>query len=325
MKNSSGIKIIMIAALALIIFAGTCAAVSLSNSGGGTWKYQRDISIKENSGTALTDYQVLIELKGADFPSEVKSDGADVRFTDSNGNELNYWIENSDYAGKIAKIWVKVPSIPISSATIIRMYYGNPNAGSMSNGDKVFEFFDDFEGRSLDTNKWNVVDSPTLNFDRGILNIQGKAPGNGIRSKYAFQKPVIFGSRIKFDTAGYNYGSVGWQQYNGEGENTQETAAIADYSQMKISRGNNDLEYVWGSNKLISDNIPSSTLPLYFGGHGHSVPGPFNIYLDFVMVRRYVSSDPLITIAPPNPLPSPSPNPPLPIPSASSRNPRSKS
>jgi hypothetical protein len=47
MKNSSGIKIIMIAALALIILAGTCTAVSLSNPGGGTWKYQCDISIKD--------------------------------------------------------------------------------------------------------------------------------------------------------------------------------------------------------------------------------------------------------------------------------------
>jgi hypothetical protein len=37
MKNLGGIKIIMIAALALMILAGTCAAVSLSNSGGGTW------------------------------------------------------------------------------------------------------------------------------------------------------------------------------------------------------------------------------------------------------------------------------------------------
>jgi hypothetical protein len=35
----------MIAALALIILSGTGAAVSLSNSGGGTWKYQREISM----------------------------------------------------------------------------------------------------------------------------------------------------------------------------------------------------------------------------------------------------------------------------------------
>lgn len=102
MKNSGGIRLLFVAALALIILAGAGAAISLSNSGGRTWKYQRDISIKENSGTTLTDYQVLIEFKGADFPVEAKSDGADVRFTDSKGNELNYWIESWDYSGKNA-------------------------------------------------------------------------------------------------------------------------------------------------------------------------------------------------------------------------------
>ncbi len=121
MKNMGGIKIIMIAALALIVLVGTGAAASLSNSGGGTWKFQREISIKENSGTELTDYQVLIELKGADFPGEAKSDGADVRFTDSSGKELNYWIESWNSAGKNANVWVKVPSLAAGATSVIQI------------------------------------------------------------------------------------------------------------------------------------------------------------------------------------------------------------
>jgi len=35
MKNMGGIKILFVAALALLILAGTCVAVSLSNSGAG--------------------------------------------------------------------------------------------------------------------------------------------------------------------------------------------------------------------------------------------------------------------------------------------------
>ncbi len=49
MKNTAGFKIFIVAALALIILAGTGAAASLSNSGGGTWKYQRDKINRENS------------------------------------------------------------------------------------------------------------------------------------------------------------------------------------------------------------------------------------------------------------------------------------
>ncbi len=47
MKNIGGIKLLFVAALALIILAGTGAAVSLSNSGGGTWKYQHIININD--------------------------------------------------------------------------------------------------------------------------------------------------------------------------------------------------------------------------------------------------------------------------------------
>ncbi len=38
MKNIGGIKIIMIAALALIILSSTGATMSLSSSGGGIWR-----------------------------------------------------------------------------------------------------------------------------------------------------------------------------------------------------------------------------------------------------------------------------------------------
>ncbi len=49
MKNSGRLELLMLAALVLMILSGTGAAVSLSNSGGGTWKYQRDIINKENN------------------------------------------------------------------------------------------------------------------------------------------------------------------------------------------------------------------------------------------------------------------------------------
>lgn len=45
MYNLNWIKVLMVAELALIILAGTGAAASLSNSGGGAWKYYHDIRI----------------------------------------------------------------------------------------------------------------------------------------------------------------------------------------------------------------------------------------------------------------------------------------
>lgn len=39
------------------------------------------------SGDPLTDYQVLVNLTGEDFPEEAKPDGADIRFAEL-GNSL---------------------------------------------------------------------------------------------------------------------------------------------------------------------------------------------------------------------------------------------
>ena len=76
------------------------------------FQYQREIAIQENSGETLRDYQVPVALSGSDFPEEAEVDGDDIRFTDADGRELSYWIEEFDAGSKRAAIWVRVPLIP---------------------------------------------------------------------------------------------------------------------------------------------------------------------------------------------------------------------
>ncbi|MEA1895576.1 MAG: hypothetical protein U9N36_10340, partial [Euryarchaeota archaeon] len=61
------------------------AALPASASAMEGWQYQREITIHENSGETLRDYQVLVELEGDDFPGEAQPDGGDIRFTDADG------------------------------------------------------------------------------------------------------------------------------------------------------------------------------------------------------------------------------------------------
>jgi len=139
---------ISLVAIMLIVSIEVVGAVdpSLSNSGGGNWQYSREIAVSENSGNTLTDYQVLVQLSGNNFPINADPYGVDIRFTDSNEKELSYWIESWDYTSNSALIWVKVPSILANDNTNIKMYYGNPTAGLTSDGVKTFEHFDDFSG-----------------------------------------------------------------------------------------------------------------------------------------------------------------------------------
>ena len=64
-------------------------------------------------------------------------------------------------ARDLARIWVKVPSIP-SGGTTIYLYYGNPAASAASNGTTTFVFFD---------NDWtNLTSRWTINGGTPIVN-----------------------------------------------------------------------------------------------------------------------------------------------------------
>ena len=114
------------------------------------WAYRKAIAVTNSSGSTLTDFQVKI-LSAFDMSADVtagkvQSDFDDLRFTDINGNVLNYWIE--DNTSSSLDVWVKMATIPTSGATVY-MYYGNPGASGTQDGNKVFEFFDDFENYAV--------------------------------------------------------------------------------------------------------------------------------------------------------------------------------
>jgi len=95
-----------------------------------TFKYRKPITIS-NSGSALTDYQIKLNIT---FVSgKMNSDFSDLRFTNSSGTQLSYWSENV-VTSTYADIWVKVPVIPASGSETVYMYYGNTTqTSSLSN------------------------------------------------------------------------------------------------------------------------------------------------------------------------------------------------
>ena len=103
---------VLASVLAGLLLLATLPASASSGLAG--FQYQREIAIQEISGEALRDYQVLVELAGSDFPEEAQPDGDDIRFTDADGRELSYWIEEFDAGSKHTKMWVAVPLIPVN-------------------------------------------------------------------------------------------------------------------------------------------------------------------------------------------------------------------
>ncbi|MBK7031577.1 MAG: DUF2341 domain-containing protein [Bacteroidales bacterium] len=126
------------------------------------WAYRRAVSITNSGSTMLTDYQVKFTLNNSAFNfSQANLDGSDVRITLADGvTEIPYWIEEWDTTNQ-AILWVRIPNIPTTGTTIF-MYYGNTQAGSMSDGVATFRFFDDFEDWSTSPGSSGWTDKADL-------------------------------------------------------------------------------------------------------------------------------------------------------------------
>ncbi len=178
---------------------------------------QGAFTITERSGVTLANFQVKISLNASFNWSAVNPDASDIRFTTSDGfTQLNYWIEDWDYINKEATIWVKIPQLPANSQVTIYMYYGNPSATGIGwhttssggwyagDGDAVFDFFDDFEGSSLNTSKW-VINAANYLVSNGVLRINvGAVRTNDL---FNLNSNYILEGRIEY----LNY----WWSYSG--------------------------------------------------------------------------------------------------------------
>ena len=143
-KNVARSAVAAIAIVALIPIALACA------SDYDEWLYRVPITLG-SSAASLVDYEVPVCFNAALLIANGKMspDCSDVRFSDGDGNGLEYWIED----GARGLVWVDVPLIP-SGGTTIYLHCGNPAATCESDGEATFDFFDDFEGDELDLTKW---------------------------------------------------------------------------------------------------------------------------------------------------------------------------
>ncbi len=121
--SGKGFRVLVTVVVALFLSAQFVTAQSWYNP---TWPYRVPLTIENSVTTALTDYQVQVNLGAAGPWSASATDGSDLRFTAADGvTEIPYWIDKTEWIhGDTAVIWVKVPAIAASGDTTIYMYYG---------------------------------------------------------------------------------------------------------------------------------------------------------------------------------------------------------
>jgi len=117
------------------------------------WKKRKSVTII-NSGSAQTDYQINLTVP---YDSDMQSDFDDLRFANSDGDLLDYWLQ-SKTDGVQATVWVEADNVAGSGNTTIYMYYSNTSVSSGSNGEATFLLFDDFDDGVINPIKWTEVD-----------------------------------------------------------------------------------------------------------------------------------------------------------------------
>lgn len=101
-----------------------------------------------NVTDAVLDFPVLIRLADTNFAfAEARAMGQDIRFSKPDGTPLPHQIERWDAAAKRAEVWVRMDTVKgNASDRALLMYWGNPAATDISNGEAVFTASAGFAG-----------------------------------------------------------------------------------------------------------------------------------------------------------------------------------
>jgi uncharacterized repeat protein (TIGR01451 family) len=90
------------------------------------WSYRLPVEISNPCTAEQSEYQVLVELDSSFDFANAQPDGSDLLATTEDGvTPIPFWIESWSPPNN-ARVWVRVPELPVSGADIY-LYYGNPN------------------------------------------------------------------------------------------------------------------------------------------------------------------------------------------------------
>ena len=114
---------------------------------GSLWILTTADGVELPADVRVEQFPLLVRLHRDLFDfSQAAADGADLRFAAASGQPLQYQIEHWDPQSGTASIWVRIPEIRGAARQELRMYWGNPEATSESDGAAVFNEANGYRG-----------------------------------------------------------------------------------------------------------------------------------------------------------------------------------
>lgn len=202
--------------------------ITISNLTGTADEWNKYKTITLTNPPTIDNYQVRLNVT---YDPDMQSDFDDLRFEDSN-NTLNHNI-----ISYVASGYAIVDVLIENQESSITMNYANSLAPDASNPEHVYDFWDGFEGSSLNTSKWTLDWSHSSGGTVAVANSNislksaNSVSGISIKSDVTFTKPYVIESKAWIEDNVNTFGMY-------ETTNTNPTDAADISSAFKSSGGN---------------------------------------------------------------------------------------
>ncbi len=308
-------------------------------------RYRFNVTIQNNLATDLVNFQVPIYIDSTHvtnltllntFFNTADSDGDNIPIIDitySNCTPVNFWIEKWNTSSEEAVIWVNV-TIPANSQITLGIYFDSTGTETLGNPDKVFDFYDDFSGVSLNTAKWTTNTNQYL-VSNGYIQMWGNWNNlYYINTLKSFVPSVIIegvwrlGGYFLYDTdltiglvptdttpwlsnsaiyAWYDgYGGIFWvSPYNQKNLRVYGTYSAlggpiysTDWQSFQIIYTGTQIQF-WDSytNSWLTAAVSPSLSPFYIQIAADTDSSTRYGYIDWIRVRKYASTPPTVSIS----------------------------
>ena len=199
---------------------GTVAGTSIAGKPAVLTSYEPLTITNSQSSATPSPFQQMINFTSSDSgwtSISTGNFGQNVEFFYYNGTVIPSWLEN--YTVDNATWWLKIAAIPAGSSETVYVGFAssttnlfntvndgeapqltcsNPSDtascstyAKYDDGADVFNFYDNFAGTSLNTNKWSVSSGLTYSVDNGISLTGSSQCGSGLESTITFSSPII--------------------------------------------------------------------------------------------------------------------------------------
>ena len=108
------------------------AGIDVPSTWPNGYRFRKPITITSNLANDFTAVPINVVVTDPELAARARTDGTDLVFTTSDDTVLDSELVTYDAATGALDAWVNVPSVPGQKATRLFLYFGGPQAGSIS-------------------------------------------------------------------------------------------------------------------------------------------------------------------------------------------------